>query len=117
MINNMKKSSIVNEKSKKYHKKEETEAEASEPSEAELIANEMLEKVTDEDSFIELCKEYCAEDQKATFEDPSASLALGIKKSTVSKNISEELADWLFSDERQVGESAGILNKRRNADR
>ena len=27
MINNMKKSSIVNEKSKKYHKKEETEAE------------------------------------------------------------------------------------------
>ena len=28
MINNMKKSSIVCEKSKKYHKKEETEAEA-----------------------------------------------------------------------------------------
>ena len=82
----------------------ETEAPAAEPSEAELIANEMLSKVTDEDSFIELCKEYCAEDQKATFEDPSASLAMGIKKTTVAQNIDEELADWLFSEERQVGD-------------
>ena len=83
---------------------EAAEEEPSEPSEAELIANEMLSKVTDEDSFIELCKEYCAADQKATFEDPSASLAIGIKKSTVAQNIDEELADWLFSDEREVGD-------------
>ena len=83
---------------------EAAEEEPSEPSEAELIANEMLSKITDEDSFIELCKEYCAEDQKATFEDPSASLAIGIKKSTVAQNIDEELADWLFSDEREVGD-------------
>ena len=82
----------------------ETEATASEPSEAEILANDMLSKVTDEESFIELCKEYCAEDQKATFEDPSASLFIGIKKSTVSKNIDEELAEWLFSEDRQVGD-------------
>ncbi len=83
---------------------ETAEEEPSEPSEAELIANEMLSKVTDEDSFIELCKEYCAADQKATFEDPSASLAIGIKKSTVAQNIDEDLAEWLFSDEREVGD-------------
>lgn len=89
----------------------ETEPAASEPTEAELIANEMLSKVTDEASFIELCKEYCAEDQKETFEDPSASLAIGIKKSTVAQNIDEELADWLFSEERQAGDKRVFVAK------
>ena len=83
---------------------EPTETEEKEPSPEELLANEMLSKITDENSFIELCKEYCAEDQRETFEDPSASLAIGIKKTTVKDNIDENLAEWLFSDEREVGD-------------
>ena len=83
---------------------EETTEENKEPSKAEKLANEMLAEVTDEESFIELCKKYCAEDQKETFEDESASLFKGIKKSTVSSNIDEELADWLFDSERKVGD-------------
>ncbi len=83
---------------------EENNEETKKISNAEKLAKEMYEKVTDEDSFIALCPEYCAEDQKATFEDPSASLAIGIKKSTVSSNIDEELADWLFDSERAVGD-------------
>jgi len=64
----------------------------------------MLAEITDEASFIELCKKYCAEDQKETFEDESASKFIGIKKSTVSSNIDEDLAEWLFSSEREVGD-------------
>ena len=80
-------------------------------SNAEKLAKEMYEKVTDEDSFIALCKVYCAEDQKATFEDPSASLAIGIKKSTVSSNIDKELADWLFASDRAVGDKTYTVAK------
>ncbi|MCH5198301.1 MAG: peptidylprolyl isomerase [Oscillospiraceae bacterium] len=80
------------------------EKEEKEPSKAELLANEMLAEVTDEASFIELCKMYCAEDQKETFKDESASLFIGIKKSTVSSNIDKELAEWLFNEERAVGD-------------
>ncbi len=80
-------------------------------SNAEKLAKEMYEKVTDEDSFIALCKVYCAEDQKETFEDPSASLAIGIKKSTVSSNIDEKLADWLFASDRAVGDKTYTVAK------
>lgn len=80
-----------------------TDAEA-ETTAIEARANEMLEKITDEDSFIELAKEYCDEGDRATFESESASLVKGLKKSIVSSNISSDLADWLFDSARNVGD-------------
>ncbi len=74
------------------------------PSKAELLANEMLSKITDEASFVELCKEYCDEDQKANFEDESASLAKNLNRDTIKSQVSEEVAEWLFSPDRVVGD-------------
>ena len=86
---------------------EETTAEAEEkkePSKQELLANEMLAKITDEASFAKLAEEYCAEEDKETFKDDSATLAIGITKSVVNSNIDTELAEWLFAADRQVGD-------------
>ena len=85
------------------------EEETKEPSKAELLAQEMCDKVTDEASFIELCKEYCSEDQRETFEDPSASMAKNLKKSTISSQVSEDVAEWLFSADRAVGDKRTAL--------
>lgn len=86
---------------------EETEKteETKEPSKTELLAEEMCSKITDEQSFIDLAYEYCAEDDKDTFKKDGATLAMGITRSTVSSNIGEDLADWLYSEERTVGET------------
>ena len=72
--------------------------------EIEAKAEEMLGRITDEASFIELAKEYCDEENKETFESDTASLVKGLKKSIVSSNISEDLADWLFDSSRSVGD-------------
>jgi hypothetical protein len=77
---------------------------AAETAAIEAKANEMLDRITDEASFIELAKEYCDEGDRETFESESASLVKGLKKSIVSSNISSELADWLFDSARTVGD-------------
>lgn len=82
----------------------EEETTEKEKSAQELLCEEMLAKVTDEDSFVELAKEYCAEADKATFENDGATNAIGLKKSTISNNIGSDLADWLFSEERSAGD-------------
>ena len=81
-----------------------TEAAPKEPGKTEQLANEMLSKITDEASFIKLAQEYAAEDEKATFANDTATLAKSIKKSAVASNIGEELAEWLYSSERAVGD-------------
>ena len=83
---------------------EEEEEEEKEPSKQELLAKEMLAKITDEASFAKLAKEYCAEEDKDTFADDGATLAIGITKSTVKNNIDSDLAEWLFDADRQVGD-------------
>ena len=83
---------------------ETTEAEKKEPTKTELLANEMLERVKDEASFIELAREYCAEADKETFKDDTATLALNIKKSVVESQIGEDLAEWLYSADRKTGD-------------
>lgn len=80
------------------------EEEEKEPSKTELLAQAMCDKITDEDSFVQLAYENCAEDDKDTFKDDGATFAKGIKKSAVSSNIGEELAEWLYSSERNVGD-------------
>lgn len=83
---------------------ETTEAEKKEPTKTELLANEMLDRVRDEASFIELAREYCAEDDKETFKDDTATLAKNIKKSVVESQIGEDLAQWLYSADRKTGD-------------
>lgn len=83
---------------------ETTAAEEKEPTKTELLAKEMLDRVYDEDSFMELAYEYCAEDEKETFKDGTATLAKNIKKSVVTSNIGEDLADWLYSADRKTGD-------------
>ena len=83
---------------------ETTEAEKKEPTKTELLANEMLDRVRDEASFIELAREYCAEKDKETFKDDTATLAKNIKKSVVEGQIGEDLAEWLYSADRMTGD-------------
>lgn len=83
---------------------ETTEAEKKEPSKTELLAEEMLGKIKNEASFIELAYEYAAEDDKETFKNDTATLAKNIKKSTVESQIGEDLAEWLYSADRKVGD-------------
>lgn len=71
---------------------------------AEAKAEEMLGKITDEASFIELAKEYCDEGDRETFESETASLVKGLKKSIVSSNIGSDLADWLYDSARVTGD-------------
>ena len=70
----------------------------------EAKAEEMLGKITDEASFIELAKEYCDEGDRETFESETASLVKGLKKSIVSSNIGADLAEWLYDDARVTGD-------------
>ncbi len=83
---------------------EEETTVAKEPTKTELLAKEMLDRVYDEDSFMELAYEYCAEDEKDTFKDGSATLAKNIKRSVVESNIGEDLAEWLYSSDRKTGD-------------
>ncbi len=73
-------------------------------------ANEMLEKITDEDTFAQMCKEYATDDEKATYEDSSASLKSNIKKSSAESAIS----DWLFDSERKAGDKTVIEDSDNN---
>ena len=71
---------------------------------AQEKAEKMLSRITDEASFVELCREYCTEDQREVFENDDGSLAKHIYRSPVAMNVGEDLAEWLFSDERSVGD-------------
>ncbi len=73
-------------------------------------ANEMLAKITDEDTFAQMCKEYATDDEKATYEDSSASLKSNIKKSSAESAIS----DWLFDSERKAGDKTVIEDSDNN---
>lgn len=75
-----------------------------EPSKQELLAKEMLDKITDEESFKKLAEEYCAEEEKASYKYDSATLKKGSSKKYITENINAETAEWLFDAERQVGD-------------
>lgn len=83
---------------------ETTEAVEKEPSKTELLAEEMLGRIKDEASFIELAYEYAAEKDKETFKKDTATLAKNIKRATVKDQIGEDLAEWLYSADRKVGD-------------
>ncbi len=90
----------------------EAEAEASAdkaPSPEELKVREMLGRITDEQSFVELAKEYCNEEDKATFEEETSTLVKGVTKSAVSSNIDADFAEWLFSADRKSGDKDVVV--------
>lgn len=68
------------------------------------LAQKMCDRITDEESFVDLAYEYCAEDDKDTFKEDGATYAKGIRKSVVESNIGKDLADWLYANERQAGD-------------
>ena len=70
-------------------------------SEAKKLANEFKGKVTDEESFVELGKEYALPSQKATFEEDSATLAENLSSASIS---AENITKWLFDTDRKAGD-------------
>ncbi len=71
-------------------------------------AEEFCNRITDEQSFIDLSVEYAAEADKETFKNESATIVTAISKSIVTSNISEELAEWLFAEDRAEGDKTFI---------
>lgn len=68
-------------------------------------AQEMVSRITDEESFKALCLEYCTEDEVEDFQEDDASLAQGVTYSTIETNMGEESAEWAFSADRQAGDT------------
>lgn len=73
--------------------------------EAKARANEFLSKITDENSFKTLAKQYAPDSKKSDYSEDSATLLNNQKKSAVSVT---EVADWLFDDARKVGDKTVI---------
>ncbi len=74
-------------------------------SEAKKLANEFKDKVTDEETFVSLAKEYALPSQKDSYEKDSATLAENVGKTSISAT---KLANWLFDDGRAAGDIAVI---------
>lgn len=70
--------------------------------ESKAKAEAFVAAITDEASFNTLAKEYAAEADKATYDDPDATLVEGALKGSISD---EKIAEWLFSADRKVGET------------
>lgn len=71
-------------------------------------ANEMLEAVTDSDSFRNLCSQYAKDDAKSQYESSDASLSTGTLKSGISAGT--DAAEWLFAAERKEGDKTVITS-------
>lgn len=69
-------------------------------------AEEMISRVTDEQSFISLIPEYCTPEEVEEFSDPDNSIVRGMAYSTIESNMSEDDAKWAFSSERKTGDTA-----------
>lgn len=71
---------------------------------AKAAAEEMLSKITDEQSFINLSLENATEDEAETYADASATLRTDISKSSAPT----ALADWLFDAARVEGDTTVV---------
>lgn len=76
-------------------------------------ANEMLERITDEDSFKELAKEYASEADKSRYETADGSLNSNATKSSAS-NYTSAVGAWLYSSERKEGDKIVITDSDNN---
>ena len=73
---------------------------------AKKKAEEMLEKITDEESFIKLAEEYATEKQKESYDysDPKTTLSTYVQKSLIQSNFSEDIIKWLYSTDTKANE-------------
>ncbi|MDD6797616.1 MAG: hypothetical protein PUE71_04920 [Clostridia bacterium] len=69
-------------------------------------ANEMLNLVTDSDSFKSLCTKYAADDVKSEYTSSDKSLVTGTSKSGVAGGT--DVASWLFASGRAEGDKTVI---------
>ena len=72
-------------------------------SEAKKLANEFKDKITDENSFVKLAKEYALPSQKTSFEKDSATLGENLTSESIS---AEKISKWLFDTARKTGDVA-----------
>lgn len=105
-------SSVTTENTTESADTEKTTDENAEDKLASIVkkAEEFRDRITDEQSFIDLAVEYAAESDKESFKNPSATIANQISKSVVSANISEDLAKWLFEDGRKTGDKYSVTS-------
>ncbi len=73
--------------------------------EAQAKADEFMSKVTDEQSFIELAREYCAEEDAADFADDDATLNIG---GALSNAATSPLLAWCADADRKEGDVTTI---------
>lgn len=73
--------------------------------EAQAKADEFLSKITDEESFIELAREYCDEEDAEEYADDDATLNKG---GALSNAGSSALLAWCAEDGRQEGDTTTI---------
>lgn len=71
-------------------------------------AEAFCDRITDEQSFIDLSVEYAAETDKETFKNESATVVNAVSKSIIKTNISEELAEWVFASDRAHGDKTFV---------
>lgn len=69
--------------------------------EAKSRADEMLSRVTDEDSFVALCPDYATDEQAEEYDEEGASLQTLVAKSS----LNSLQADWLFDSGRTAGDT------------
>lgn len=69
-------------------------------------AEAMLAAVEDRASFMELCKQYCTDEEKESgvFDEENGALYVGMPYSEVKGNLDDEAATWIFSEERAEGD-------------
>lgn len=73
---------------------------------AEELANEMLDRITDEQSFIDLALEYASEEDKEKYSEDDATLV-----SNGSASSTSPLAEWYKDPGRKAGDTAVIDNE------
>lgn len=95
-----------------YAKAEKTDSNNKDPeytkSDAKKLAEEFKNKITDENSFVELAKEYALPSQKDAYKENSATLAENLTKSSIN---AKDVADWLFDSARKTGDFTVIHEK------
>ena len=86
-------------------KEEADEMTAQNIAEAQAKADEFLSKITDEESFIELAREYCDPEDAEAYADDDATLNVG---GALSNAGSSSLLAWCAEDGRKAGDTTTV---------
>ncbi len=76
-------------------------------SDAESKANQIV-AAADEAGYIQAVKDTASEDEQETYADDNATLMRSVTKSNLSSRTSSDVADWVFSSDRQAGDKTVI---------